>query len=186
MGSQSPAFSLLPPAPRYAGDKQAVGDVSQTPSEKQKFLVTAIGAGLLGPSPAHGWVWDGMPGALHHQSMGTGWVGLCLAWCHQSRRWKWGFGGRNCCCPHGPFSLSCNAKSWAKQGCGAPTSPRLLPTSHAASPCSGPTTSPRFPGKQKAFTFVRSQRQKSSRGKEKKKGGRIKKSEETVCTVLHR
>lgn len=47
--------------------------------------------------------------------------------------------------------------------------PPRLPTSHAACPRSGPTASPQLPGKQKAFTFVGTQKQESLRGKEKEK-----------------
>lgn len=140
-GSQSPAFSLPPPALRYAGDRQAAGDVSQTPSEKEKSLLTAIGAGFLGPFPARGWVWDRMPGALCQQCVGTGWGGLCRHGDTSPICWKWGFGGRNCCCPHGPFSPSCKAKSWAERGCGAPLSPRLLPAS--LPPAHAPVPPPR-------------------------------------------
>lgn len=151
---------LPPPAPRYAGDTQAVGDVSQTPLEKQKSLVTAISTGLLGPSPAHGWVWDGMPGALRHQCGGTGWGGLCLAWCHQSHRWKWGFGEKELLLSHTPFSPSCNAQGRAEWGCGAPVSPPacsphpVLPA-HAAVPPPHPSSI----GNKKAFMFVWTQGQ---------------------------
>lgn len=164
-GCRSPAFSLPPLAPQHAGDRQAVRDVSQIPSEKQKSLVTAIGAGLLGPSlptagSGTGCLESFASSAWGPAGEGSAWHGATSPIC-----WKWGFGGRNCCSPHGPFCPSCNAKSWATQGCGAPVTPHPLPASCAASP----TTSPQFPGKQKAFTSVRSQRQESSSGKEKEK-----------------
>lgn len=94
MGSRSPAFRPLPPAQQHAGDKQAARSASQTPLEKQKFLVTTISISHLGLSSAHGWAWDRMPGTLFHQCIGTGWGGLCLAWYHQSHCWKWGFCGK--------------------------------------------------------------------------------------------
>jgi len=111
---------------------------------------------------------------------GSAWHGATSPIC-----WKQGLGGRNCCRPHGPVCPTGNAKSCAEWGCSAPVSPCLLPTSHAASPRSGPTTTTQFPRKQKAFIFVRRQRQESSCGKEKKDEKGITKSEETVCAVLH-